>query len=149
MAAGLSDNNRRRLGRINRNFFLHIHASKVHPHSLRTDYTFGLGNGINVMTEAFGYLQGENPFSTDQKLWFGLLSVNYPINIIHNVNAMLFYDIGNKNLYRFINWSVAYDKWSFYLIGFWNPESYTLYNVDPRTSLYGGWGFQLMAVFNH
>jgi quinol-cytochrome oxidoreductase complex cytochrome b subunit len=31
------------LGRINRNFFLHIHASKVHPHSLKTTYTFGLG----------------------------------------------------------------------------------------------------------
>ena len=43
MAAGISDDNKRRLGRINRNFFLHIHASKVHPHSLQTDYTFGLG----------------------------------------------------------------------------------------------------------
>ena len=54
-----------------------------------------------------------------------------------------------KNLYRFINLSIAYDRWSFYIMGFWNPETYTLYNVDPRTSLYGGWGFQLMAVFNH
>lgn len=39
----LSDENKQRLGRINRNFFLHIHANKVHPHSLKTDYTFGLG----------------------------------------------------------------------------------------------------------
>ncbi|HEC41536.1 MAG TPA: DUF4405 domain-containing protein [Bacteroides sp.] len=39
----LTENNRRRLGRINKNFFLHIHASKVHPHSLKTTYTFGLG----------------------------------------------------------------------------------------------------------
>lgn len=113
------------------------------------DYTFGLGNGIKMMTEAFGYLQGENLFSADQKLWFGLLSASCPINIIHSVSAMLFYDFTNKNTYRFINWSMAYDKWSFYLMGFWNPETYTLYNVDPRTSLYGGWGFQLMAVFNH
>ncbi len=43
MSAGISDDNRKRLGRINRNFFLHIHASKVHPHSLKTGYTFGLG----------------------------------------------------------------------------------------------------------
>jgi len=113
------------------------------------DYTFGLGNGLNVMTEGFAYLQGEHPFANDQQLWFGLLSASYPINIIHNVAAMLFYDFSNKNFYRFINWSVAFDKWSFYLMGFWNPESYSLYNVDPRTSLYGGWGFQLMAVFNH
>ncbi len=43
MSVGISDDNRKRLGRINRNFFLHIHANKVHPHSLKTSYTFGLG----------------------------------------------------------------------------------------------------------
>jgi quinol-cytochrome oxidoreductase complex cytochrome b subunit len=43
MSSGISDDNRKRLGRINRNFFLHIHASKIHPFSLRADYTFGLG----------------------------------------------------------------------------------------------------------
>jgi len=113
------------------------------------DYTFGLGNGLNVMTEAFGYLQGEQPFDSEQKLWFGLLSANYPVSLIHNLTAMLFYDFTSKNFYRFINWSIAYDRWSFYIMGFWNPDTYNLYNVDPRTSLYGGWGFQLMAVFNH
>jgi roadblock/LC7 domain-containing protein len=113
------------------------------------DYTFGLGSGLNVMTEAFGYLQGEHPFDAKENLAFGLLSATYPVSIIHSVNAMVFYDFTNKNLYRFINWTMAWDRWSFYVMGFWNPETYTLYNVDPRTSLYGGWGFQLMAVFNH
>jgi len=32
-----------RIGRITKNFFLHIHASKVHPFSLKPTYTFGLG----------------------------------------------------------------------------------------------------------
>ena len=113
------------------------------------DYTFGLGSGLNMMAEGFGYLQGERPFANKEGLAFGLLSASYPINIIHNASVMLFYDFTNDNFYRFINWTVAYDKWSFYVMGFWNPETYSLYNVDPRTSLYGGWGFQLMAVFNH
>ncbi|TFH25745.1 MAG: hypothetical protein E4H10_08975 [Bacteroidia bacterium] len=113
------------------------------------DYTFGLGNGVHVMTEAFGYLQGEKAFGSEQQIWFGLLSASYPVSLIHNVSAMLFYDFSNNNFYRFINWSIAYDRWSFYIMGFWNPDTYNLYNVDPRTSLYGGWGFQLMAVFNH
>ena len=43
MSPGISDDNKIRLGRINRNFFLHIHANKVHPHSLKTGYTFGFG----------------------------------------------------------------------------------------------------------
>lgn len=33
----------KRIGKINRNFFLHIHASKVHPHVLKPGYTLGLG----------------------------------------------------------------------------------------------------------
>ncbi len=113
------------------------------------DYTFGLGSGLSVMAEGFGYLQGNTPFANDEGLAFGLLSATYPVSIIHSVNAMVFYDFTNKNLYRFINWTMAWDKWSFFVMGFWNPETYALYNVDPRTSLYGGWGFQLMAVFNH
>ena len=113
------------------------------------DYTFNLGNGLNMMAEGFGYLQGERPFANEEGVAFGLLSASYPVNIIHNVSAILFYDFTNENFYRFINWTVAYDKWSFYVMGFWNPETYSLYNVDPRTSLYGGWGFQLMAAFNH
>jgi quinol-cytochrome oxidoreductase complex cytochrome b subunit len=43
MSTGISEDSRNRPGRINRNFFLHIHANKVHPHSLKTTYTFGLG----------------------------------------------------------------------------------------------------------
>jgi len=32
-----------RAGRIAKNFFLHMHAARVHPHSLKLTYTFGLG----------------------------------------------------------------------------------------------------------
>jgi hypothetical protein len=113
------------------------------------DYTFNLGNGLNLMTEGFGYLQGTKPLGADENLFFGLVSASYPINIVHSVNAMVFYDFTNKGLYRFINYSLAYDNWTFYLMGFWNPETYKLYNLDYQTSLYGGWGFQLMIVFNH
>ena len=36
-------NNKNRAVIINRNFFLHIHAIRVHPHALKPAYTFGLG----------------------------------------------------------------------------------------------------------
>ncbi|MEN8229641.1 MAG: hypothetical protein ABFS38_15885 [Bacteroidota bacterium] len=113
------------------------------------DYTFNVGNGINLMTETFGYLQGEKLLGANEKVFFGLLSATYPINIIHNLSAMLFYDFSNNEIYRFINWGITYDRWSFYVMGFWNPDTYNLYNLDYQMDLYSGWGFQLMAVFNH
>ena len=40
----LVDSDRKqRVGRITRNFFLHIHATRVHVHSMKPTYTFGLG----------------------------------------------------------------------------------------------------------
>jgi len=35
------------------------------------------------------------------------------------------------------------------VMGFWNPDTYQLYNIETRNTLYGGWGLQLMVVFNH
>ncbi|MEN8155862.1 MAG: cytochrome b N-terminal domain-containing protein [Bacteroidota bacterium] len=37
------ENRKERAGRITRNFFLHIHATRVHIHSMKPTYTFGLG----------------------------------------------------------------------------------------------------------
>jgi quinol-cytochrome oxidoreductase complex cytochrome b subunit len=34
---------RERIRRVTQNFFLHIHATRVHPYSLKPTYTFGLG----------------------------------------------------------------------------------------------------------
>ena len=113
------------------------------------DYTFNLGSGLNLTVETLGYLQGDQLFGAEEKIFFGLLSATYPLNIIHNVSAMVFYDFSSNNAYRFVNWSMTYDRWNFYLMGFWNPEKYTLYNFENETNLYSGWGFQLMAVFNH
>lgn len=116
--------------------------------NIGADYTFGLGEGLHVTTEFFR-MAGYTPYNEDTRLNFGGISLNYPINIIHSVSLIAFYDFTNNSLYRFINWSMAYDRWSFYLMGFWNPENYALYNFSNNTNLFGGWGFQLMAVFNH
>ncbi len=37
------ESNKKTSGIINRNFFLHIHANRVHIHSMKPTYTFGLG----------------------------------------------------------------------------------------------------------
>jgi len=118
--------------------------------NLGADYTFNLGSGLNLTSEFFSYMTGKSPYNGDAvKLNFGGISLSYPISIIHNISAIIFYDFTNKAFYRFLNWGITYDKWSFYVMGFWNPENYMLYNFDNNINLFGGWGFQLMTVFNH
>jgi hypothetical protein len=114
------------------------------------DYTFGLGNGLNVMGEHIWFHTSEKFFSDGQNISFTALSLRYPLGLFHNLNAIFYYDWDNNALYNFINWGMVWDKISLYLIGYWNPENYELYQTlaDVET-LYSGRGFQLQFVFNH
>jgi hypothetical protein len=117
--------------------------------NLGLDYTFGLGNGLNMMTEFFTYGSSEHPLGSGKEVYFTALSANYAFNIINSLNGIIFYDWTNGNIYNFINWSWQFDKWSFYIMGFWNPSLFDLYQGLEGTNLYAGRGLQFMAVFNH
>ena len=117
--------------------------------SVGLDYTFGLGNGLNMMTEYFTFGSSERPFTGGDNVHFSALSANYPLNIINNLNAILFYDWTNQDIYNFVNWSWQFDKWTFYIMGFWNPQLFNLYQGSEGTNLYAGRGLQFMVVFNH
>ena len=117
--------------------------------SLGLDYTFGLGNGLNLMTEVFTYGSSEQLFGSGEEIWFSALSANYSFNIFNSLNGIVFYDLTNGDLYNFINWSWQFDKWSFYIMGFWNPQRFDLFTGLEGANLYAGRGLQFMAVFNH
>lgn len=113
------------------------------------DYTFNIGNGLHIMAEGLYYMLGEEAFQSSQEIVFGGLSMNYPLNIIHDLSAIIFIDAENKELYRFVNWSMTYDRWSFYAMAFWNPEQYLIPGFEQEGNLFIGAGFQFMAVFNY
>ncbi|HKK62223.1 MAG TPA: hypothetical protein VJ951_06675 [Bacteroidales bacterium] len=113
------------------------------------DYTFNLGNGLNISGEGLYYMQGTEAFQADQDVLFGGVSVNYPLNIIHDLSLMVFMDAMNNEFYRFLNWSMTFDKWTFYTLGFWNPETYLLPGFEQKANMFSGAGVQFMAVFNH
>jgi hypothetical protein len=117
--------------------------------TIGTDYTFNIGNGLTLISEYFSFGNHEEVFGFKNNASFGAMSLNYPINIINSLSGMLYYDFENQEFYRFINWSMQYDKWSFYLMAFWNPDKFQIYQNASDAGLFSGKGFQLMAVFNH
>ena len=113
------------------------------------DYTFNLGNGLNILGEYFIFEKSDAAFSRGERSMLSALSLNYPLGIIDALNAIIYYDVESKELYRFISWQRTYDRWRFYLFGFWNPQTYQIYQNVAETTQYTGLGFQLMVVFNH
>jgi len=118
--------------------------------TLGTDYTFGIGNGLHLLVEYFG-------MSASEKLASGYVSsagflgvsASYPLSIVASLSAIIYYNTGNNDLYRFINLSLTYDKFTFYVMGFWNPANYQLLNIRSESTMFSGTGLNLMAVFNY
>ncbi|MDA3779171.1 MAG: hypothetical protein PF487_02880 [Bacteroidales bacterium] len=117
--------------------------------NIGADYTFALGNGLNITAEYFTYKKTESVFGKGMGVDFGAISINYPMNIINNLQAIVYYDFTNSDSYRFINFSWTYDKWMFYVMGFWNPENFQIYRNIGGINMFGGYGAQIMLVFNH
>jgi hypothetical protein len=113
------------------------------------DYTFGLGNGLHVLTEYLAVDSSEKAFTSEESIRFSAVALDYPLGLLDRIKGMVFYNWKTKDWYRFITWQRTYDRWSFYLIAFWNPEEYRIYASQQGKNLFGGKGIQIMAVFNH
>lgn len=117
--------------------------------NLGLDYTFGLGNGLHAMLENFSYETSNKIFGAGESTKFSALSLGYPMGLLDRVTAMIYYDWKNENWYRFINWQRTYNRWQFFLIGFWNPEQFQIYQKQGENNLFAGRGLQVMIVLNH
>jgi hypothetical protein len=113
------------------------------------DYTFRTGNGLYVIYEQLLASADEKPFQFQNTTLLSLISFSYPVSMFDNVGAIIYYDWTNKSIYNFINWQKQFNNFTFYVMGFWNPENYRIPTHGSEQNLYAGKGFQLMLVWNH
>ena len=113
------------------------------------DYTFGLGNGLNVIGEYFKVESSSKAFSSGEGITFSAISLNYPLGLMDNLSFIQYYDWDNNDLYSFLNWRRTYDQWVINVIGFWNPDQFQIYQNRPENNLFSGKGFQIMVIFNY
>lgn len=119
-----------------------------HSLNMGLDYTFQAGNGLNTSMEHFYIAQGSEPLENNQDAGISALSVNYPVGLLDRISVILYYSWKDESLYRFINFERSYDTWSFYLMAFWNPETFGIYNFNEEQTLFTGTGIQIMVVHN-
>jgi hypothetical protein len=117
--------------------------------NIGADYTFGLGNGLNVMAEHFRLERSEKAFAAGNRVDFTAVFLRYPVGILDDATAILYYDWDKKDFYRLLNWQRTYDRWRFNVIAFWNPDEFLIYPSQPGNNPFAGRGFQLMVAFNH
>lgn len=114
-----------------------------------TDYTFGIGSGLNLVLEHMILASDEKAFQFSNTLNFTALSVRYAIGMFDNLNAIIYYDWKNNALYNFVNWYRQFDRITLYVMAYWNPQNNQLPTMGSTQNLYGGIGLQIMFVLNH
>jgi len=113
------------------------------------DYTFSLGNGLNLIGEYFIFESSQDAFGSGEGIKFSALSLSYPLSLLDNLSCIFYYDLENRDLYSFVNWKRTYDQWIINVIGFWNPEHFQIYQNLPENNLFAGKGIQIMVIFNY
>lgn len=132
---------------------IHQRQQEIAPFTLSAtlgaDYTVGIGNGLNITAEHLFYTASEELFMKGDNLSFTGISLSIPLSIITRASTIVFYDWKNKGLYRFANVSLTFDKFALNFIGFWNPETFRIFNYGTGPNLFQGAGGQVMVVYNY
>jgi hypothetical protein len=113
------------------------------------DYTFGIGNGLNVIAEQLVISSDKKAFEFSNTSILSSTSISYPIGLFDNLNAVFYYDWANQNLYSFVNFQRDYNKLSLYLMAFWNPSDGSSIQQNELVNPLAGKGIQFMIVYNH
>jgi len=117
--------------------------------NLGLDYTFSIGNGLHILGEHLSNQSSADALTGGDTAEFSALSLDYPLGITDRIRGMAFYAWDTRDWYRFLTWQRVTDRWSFYIIGFWNPESYRIIANQQGKSVFIGRGIEVMIVFNH
>lgn len=117
--------------------------------TLGADSTIGLGNGLHILAEHLEADFGADILGRGSRYRFTALSADYPLGLVDRLRAVLFHDWTSGDWYRILTWQRTYDRWSFYILGFWNPETYRIPSAGGGANLFAGRGFQVMIVYNH
>ena len=116
------------------------------------DYTFGLGNGLNVVAEHLLQYNYAKLTTINAKNTFQATAVNmnYPIGLNDQLSYIAFYDWKTNKITNNINWQHSFLKWSLYVIANLNPNSNpAIVSMDGLQNYNSGLGLQVMAVFKH
>ena len=114
-----------------------------------TDYTFGLGNGLNVVLEQLVFAFDDKPFAFQNPRAFTAMTMSYPLGLFDNISSVLYYDWSSQSLFSFVNWQRSFNKFMLYTMAYWNPTDVQLPQQNGFTNPFSNKGVQVMVVFNH
>jgi len=112
-----------------------------------TDLTI---EGLDGLSFTFEHMLNTT-YSTDtpnsSSMNLSALSATWPISIFNRLSGIVLYSWETNYWFRYLTWSADFDRSSFYVIGFWNPNLSTSV-LSLGSGSFSNYGFQLMYVLH-
>jgi hypothetical protein len=113
------------------------------------DYTFGIGDGLTALAEHLVAGDGEEAFGRGENTSYSAFSLRYPWGVVDEFSLIVNHDRDAGDWYNFLEWRRIYDRWSFHLMGFANPNEAADTPLMQEGGLLSGTGGRLLIAFNH
>jgi hypothetical protein len=117
--------------------------------NLGIDYTFGLGNGLNISAEHLISSSINKNYDASIKQNISAMSVSYPLTFFSSINGLLYHQWENEKQTLLINYQHQFKYFSGYLIAYYNPDETQGIQENEITTSLSGPGIQLLLVYNH
>lgn len=111
------------------------------------DYT--LGFGLLITAEHMASLASQAFLGGDQHAQISAVSFSYPVSVLDNVAAFVYYSWESRSVYQFYQWQRTYDAFLFSVSVFHFPATGAAILGQNTNVPSSGYGVQLMAVYNH
>lgn len=113
------------------------------------DYTFGLGNGLNVVAEHLFTSFDEQAFTFENTANITAVMMTYPLGFFDNISSIFYHAWGSDELTFLLNYSHEFKAFTGYVMAYYNPSTQLGIQQNDLVNQFSGAGFRLMVVYNH
>tara|TARA_B100001559_G_scaffold301855_1_gene289103 strand:- start:746 stop:1864 length:1119 start_codon:yes stop_codon:yes gene_type:complete len=117
--------------------------------TLGSDYTFGIGNGLNIIAEHLISGYGKSNIFRQEKTQYSAINASYPLNLSQSFSFLYYHQWQSGNNTFLMNYQYQFDKFVGYLLGYYNPKTQAGIQQNEIINTFAGPGIQLLIVFNH
>ena len=117
--------------------------------NLGTDYTFGIGNGLNVVAEHLLLTYDQKPLKYSNVTNMSATTLSYPLGFFDNLSAIFYYNWTSETATFLLNYSHQFKRLTGYVMAYYNPKTQVAVQQNEFVNTFSGPGLRVMVVYNH
>ena len=117
--------------------------------NIGTDYTIGIGNGLNIVAEHLITSANNNNWENSTNAHITASTISYPLALYDNLSTVLYYNWPTNDFTFFLNYSHQFTKITAYAMAFYNPRNQEGVQQNELVNNFSGPGIRFMLVYNH